>query len=955
MGWWEGVRRRLAGPADTPSAAPSAPSGPAPAGASSSVPGDWDGGWRQVPPAALTVARAPLGVSDGIAFRSGLASWQNPAFDTGLGHGLLPSAPAGLVHGVTRPAVQRAGYEGGGPLLLRSLPAHGAEEAGDGGGAAPASGSGPAQVQRVVRAGGQGAGEAPRSRAASERAEPAGQVTGPELPVVRRVAVVPRTAAAGTTPRTTGVEQAGAGVVRPRPLGTPLTVARRVATGPVRRVAALRPEPGAGAVQRASAPARPTGRAPLGAPLSELPPTASPSATDGPAPSVTAEAQPPSGPALPVVRREAAAPASPTGVAADTATGPLPPVVQRAAGTSAVQPTRPLPPVVKAGADPSDARATTGPLLPDVRRRADAPASVGADGPEAARAAAAEPRTTADPVLPVVQRAPDSTGDELPAAGGPETSRAAAADAPATAGPLLPGIRRPADASGTTGHDTPARPATDAPEASPAPGTPPTTGPALPVLQRQAEPSDSTPGGVRPTPGAVVPVERRQAAAPGTEAPLLSPARRPVDAPGSAGGEFPATAPRSAAAAPTTGPVLPVVQRQADASGQPGSPIVPAARPATGPAAAEGPAPSRRTERTGSSKARARGGLGAPLTSLPPTATPRGPVETGGRPARPHVQRGMARQGTDAGPVPGSTAPLLGAAGTAGSPGPTPVSPPAGGPALATPLVTRPGARPDTPATDAPGVVQRATAAPGRTAPRGGSSASPVVLARAVATPRRPTPTAALSLLSARPLAPRTRVPEDIPRAGAPAAPAGPPVVAASWRRDPAPEAQPATPRPPRVRQDPAARPGLPVVRPDAPVQRAATGAALPLTEAQAPPLQASPAPPGAPAGLPVPVVRATRPAEPGPVLSGAVPVEVVQRDAKNAKAPAGGRPRSASAPPSFPAPATTADRRQAAPQDPGVDLEDLARRLLDPLARLLRADMRRGRERAGRPYDGRR
>jgi syndecan 1 len=37
------------------------------------------------------------------------------------------------------------------------------------------------------------------------------------------------------------------------------------------------------------------------------------------------------------------------------------------------------------------------------------------------------------------------------------------------------------------------------------------------------------------------------------------------------------------------------------------------------------------------------------------------------------------------------------------------------------------------------------------------------------------------------------------------------------------------------------------------------------------------------------------------------------------------------------------------------VDLDELARRLLDPLARLLRADLRRGRERAGRPYDGRR
>ncbi|MDT0406778.1 hypothetical protein RM528_33590, partial [Streptomyces sp. DSM 41635] len=42
-------------------------------------------------------------------------------------------------------------------------------------------------------------------------------------------------------------------------------------------------------------------------------------------------------------------------------------------------------------------------------------------------------------------------------------------------------------------------------------------------------------------------------------------------------------------------------------------------------------------------------------------------------------------------------------------------------------------------------------------------------------------------------------------------------------------------------------------------------------------------------------------------------------------------------------------------PQTPGADLDDLARRLLDPLARLLRTELRRGRERTGRPYDGRR
>ncbi|MFI8354855.1 hypothetical protein [Streptomyces cyaneofuscatus] len=38
-----------------------------------------------------------------------------------------------------------------------------------------------------------------------------------------------------------------------------------------------------------------------------------------------------------------------------------------------------------------------------------------------------------------------------------------------------------------------------------------------------------------------------------------------------------------------------------------------------------------------------------------------------------------------------------------------------------------------------------------------------------------------------------------------------------------------------------------------------------------------------------------------------------------------------------------------------GAEIEELARRLLDPVSRLIRADMRRGRERAGRLHDGRR
>ncbi|MDY0810795.1 hypothetical protein [Kitasatospora purpeofusca] len=57
---------------------------------------------------------------------------------------------------------------------------------------------------------------------------------------------------------------------------------------------------------------------------------------------------------------------------------------------------------------------------------------------------------------------------------------------------------------------------------------------------------------------------------------------------------------------------------------------------------------------------------------------------------------------------------------------------------------------------------------------------------------------------------------------------------------------------------------------------------------------------------------------------------------------------------------ATAADRtggspRAAGPQGGDLDLDDLARRLLDPVARLLRAELRRGRDRAGRTFDGRR
>ncbi|MEU5438341.1 hypothetical protein AB0G73_34005 [Streptomyces sp. NPDC020719] len=279
-------------------------------------------------------------------------------------------------------------------------------------------------------------------------------------------------------------------------------------------------------------------------------------------------------------------------------------------------------------------------------------------------------------------------------------------------------------------------------------------------------------------------------------------------------------------------------------------------------------------------------------------------------------------------------------------------------------------------------------------------------------------PPRALALLAERPLKVTTRRPEDaMPPGGGREAER--PVVAASWRREPAPAApdiqrtpaaepaaRPAPGAPPgalgapRVRRAASATatttpsypapptgagtrhqrsvvPAVPVVRPDQFVQRAATGAdtagrpsGLPLSDPQTLPIQPARVqdslPPPADPGPGIPVVRATRTAtrpEQGAGRAAASAVPVVQRDmvagvpagVPVTAAPARGRQRSASSPPERARPPERAARQTPVPQEPGIDLDDLARRLLDPLSRLLRADLRRGRERAGRPYDGRR
>jgi syndecan 1 len=144
------------------------------------------------------------------------------------------------------------------------------------------------------------------------------------------------------------------------------------------------------------------------------------------------------------------------------------------------------------------------------------------------------------------------------------------------------------------------------------------------------------------------------------------------------------------------------------------------------------------------------------------------------------------------------------------------------------------------------------------------------------------------------------------------------------------------------------------------------------VTSPQAPPLADRPSNAPAPVEA-APVVRArTVSAGPGPTARAAAPVQrdvtdtvgadllkgVPVKEVPAKAAPPRGRPRSASMPSASTgssASAKSTDRRAGTPQDPGVDLDDLARRLLDPMARLLRTELRRGRERTGRPFDGRR
>ncbi|MFD8389892.1 hypothetical protein ACFV2N_11990 [Streptomyces sp. NPDC059680] len=1037
---------------------------PASGAAGPTVPHDWDGGWRRTPPPTLTVARTPLGVSDGLAFRSGLTSWQDPSFDAGLGHALLPSAPVGLVHGVTGPVAPRATHTAGGPLLLR-VPRPQAEEAVETGpraeepvearpdtaGAQQRSAAPAPQVSRRTRPGARphdtgtrqdsgsrqpagndspgSAGTAaadpnptPRgtgssdsagatASAASDRVGQSGQAVrhsvqrsaetspsrallaagplvtvaapdtpvqrsaadpdrraiGPDLPVVRRIAVVPRSAGDSPAPRppsgpgtaahtgrtaphgqdTNGTTEhtapaspapgvsatparssgtTGTRSVRPRPLSPSLTVARRPAT-PVRRIAVLRPDPAAARppagpdvvpatiaeatpnpvppVPRTAGAARPDSRAPLGAPLSELPTTARPLTTHGPeATGPTTGTHPPAGPALPIVQRQASAPG----------TGATP-------GPHGVDPAMPQ---------------TRPPHQNQPRLETQAQAPCQATG---------TPHTAATVPEPSVARARSRGGLGAPLSAMPPT-----ADAAPPAGP--DGAPGPPTAGGTEAFPriqrTPVRPdrtATDTPATASGARTP-----SAPLLGA----TNTESGGGRPDSPVIQGVSLPASSASDAPAtPLVTPVG-PQSAPSTAVG--PGSVQRAVAPDPPATSTGESATTAGTGVGRPESVVVTRIASATD-------AVQRRAPQTHPSPSPGQAFTSRVASAPTPAGTAEGGVTSaGGRtPSR------------------GATA-----AGNAGVSGPAPLV------VARSVTVARPG--PGTDGVNAPGVIQR------RPLPTQGQRSAP----------------RSLALLAARPLTVNTRAPEGVaPPAGTRSAER--PVVAASWRRAPDPVLSASAPSPvpgpevphvqraaagpvpsgsadppsgtsgpSRTRQTvPGVQPGppvprvVPVVRSAAPVQRATAGGdmavrplTLPLSDPQAPPLQDQPYAPAAVTPL-VPVVRATRTAPTAPATASrraSGPTgPAVQREAARAgggavsagvpvtAVPPRGRQRSSSAPP---VPGTAGAGRPGpvgARQETVVDLDELARRLLDPLARLLRTDLRRGRERAGRPYDGRR
>ncbi|MEU7035116.1 hypothetical protein ABZ958_15695 [Streptomyces sp. NPDC046237] len=952
MGFWDRIRRGGAQAPAAPAPSDTATAEPGPAAAPQAPAGrpGWDGGWREVAPPSVTIARSPLGVSDGLRFRSGLASWQNPTLTSELGHGLVPSAPAGLIHGVARPtgAPRTTTVEGGGPLLLRTVRPDAEPDPDAGADAGQATGPGttsPDPGQAVQRLTGTTAPAAVPARspgrpeAADPLVVPRSTGSGP--------AAAPGTPASSASPRRTTPAPEGAAKSGPTAtapvLGADsgatdaLTVSRRTTDGGAGGGSAAVPPsgPGGAGPGHPLVVSRRTGSEPGAGPASEPPkPSGARAATGGPKGRGTYGN--PGGPGNSGSSGAAKGPGAAGDASARTDSGtPNTSAARGASGTPNTSAARGDSGRPTASAAPDDS-----PSHSATSNNSATPGDSGTPGNSA---------TAGRPGAPTILRRIAPVGPKRPGANGPVT---------------LPLVGAGPDSSGGSAGTAVTEAVPRSPESSatprtrPAPVRPRPVGTPLVVARRPAT-----------APRVLTAVPTRASATTADRAPKASPegtSVREEPAPAARPDRSPRTPARPGLGEPLT--ELPVTARRMDPAKATDATNTTTPAPArAGEAAppltvmrrtteAEGPTggtPPQQGATTGP-KPTTRSGLGAPLRELPPTATPAAPLLGGATPtARPDrwpptsspptpapgssVQRDVANPGVPVAPRGTSVEPLVPVSraaagnttdpaeaqgGSASAAGSAPVVPVAG------PSETRPD-----PLVPVSRAVGSPTASAGSTPrPSVGSLSGPAAARTAApaapvgSTPRNSAPAApavqrSLRLLADRPLVVSTGVPEGFsaqPGPGQAAGPASRPVVAASWRREPVPDPETApapasAPRPTATsasvqragtaQRTPSAPPTGTAPRPagsaggPAPSPaprgllarlRSTTAAGFPNSPADHP---ISPVSPGAPtpvhAAPPAPVQRATRP-EPVTPTAPATPAVPVVRLAPN---PSDGRP----------------------------------------------------------------
>lgn len=961
MGLRERFRRRPGGRgADTT---------PSPADASDR---DWpDAGWRGTAPMSATFARADMGVMRGLAFRDRLASWQDHSLTSaGMGHAVDPAAPVGVMHTVlrrqrsaARPHPNEPGAPGGDiggehpPLVHRRIDDDGPDPPAGPSTSDPATDSvaGPATQPATHRRNASSAVPAPTQHTVSTGSAPshweptarADRATAPRNPTTppRRVGVVARRASSEPTApaRTQPVTRRLPVVPSRRPPhdpapATPAPVTRAEPPTPTPDPVGARSNDLTGAVE----PDRPTTTVTAGPDTTESTPNSrTESILGAPVPQLPASAvvlSDTGGPPMVTVARRPTQPPTPS---------PAPP-------TPRADPVVPRPEARRTDHDVSGS-GTGGQARPSVgigRPIPSIPATAAVDGPSLTAPPPAAIQRSPAPLI-----APATHADQLSV---PTTAEEAG---PRSSGhPPLPVLAIHPD---HTPHADP-RPS-DRPGAPPASTPEVVATPALPTRNTGTPPVQAAPA----TPAISRPAAREPGRAPeqpapqtaGSEAagiqPLPTPGHHPhttTPAPTTRVapvlGESPATPERQSRATTTPHPTKPSLVQHRRAPGDP-----------TGTGGREGTVPRP---------------VAADLLLAPPVVPVPAASSSDAAPPTPVVSRPVVPAGSDEA-APDATSPT------------EPVTP--------TRSVTADSPRPTSPGRTAdaskPPVVQLAAQRTVRTAPRqslpllaarplGVSSTPPAE--RPVASPQRPPvsrvvpaqwgprqqhaghqqrPTAdrdADTPSHRSPAAPPPVRPGNQPSAG-PTSPVShqdtpaPDTDATTPRRRPenrsrgqhadlAPVQRSVTPRPPTTQPAPAL------------VQRATP--TTPARSAQSNPTGSSPPPPpspatsavqdgvlwpGSPAAIPI-TVAPTAPAPPRstptrPAGSTSTSTDhrvVLQRD-ENGGARGGGEGGAAT----------------SAGAVAGVELDELARRLVEPIGRLLRADLRQGRERAGHLYDRRR